>query len=127
MNQIVKRFAKGVAWSVIVLAGSGIAATPDASAHGVRDSRFVINVEHRNRHAVRHMPRWLRRNYNFRRWYVHQQHRLPRRASWGRLYEMYLYDTRRFRRAWHRRFDHGHDWRDQPRRGDRDDNRRRRG
>lgn len=127
MNQIVKRFAKGVAWSVIVLAGSGIAATPDASAHGVRDSRFVVSFEHRNRRAVRQMPRWLRRNYDFRHWYVHQQYRLPRRASWSRLYEMYLYDTRRFRRAWHRRIDRGHDWRDRPRRRDRGHNYRRRG
>ena len=126
MNQIVKRLAKGIAWSVIVLTGSGIAATPDASAHGVRDSRFVVNINYTHRRAIRQFPRWLRRDYDFQHWYFHKQYRLPRRASWSRLYGIYLNDTRRHRRAWHRRFDRGYDWRDQPRRRDRDGNRRRR-
>ena len=132
MNQIVKRLAKGIAWSVIVLAGSGIAATPDASAHGVRDSRFVISVNHGHRRAIRQFPRWLRRDYDFQHWYFHRQYWLPRRATWSRLYGMYLNDTRRHRRGWYRRYDYGYnrrdgyDWRDEPRRRDRDRNRRHR-
>ena len=63
-------------------------------------------------------PRWLRKDYDFQRWYLRSDYRFIRGASWRRLYDMYIYDTR-YRRHRHRHHHHRHvivDFADRPRR-----------
>lgn len=134
MNQIMKRITQGLALSLIVLAGSSIVAVPEAAAHGFKESRFAGYHDYGYRRPLRAMPRWLRRNRDFRHWYFHLPHRLQRRMSWGRLYDLYLFDTRRPHRSWYRRYERrrfhdNDDWNylERETRQDRDRDRRRRG
>jgi len=113
--------------------------SPEAAAH--KEVRTVYQpsahyrVEHRR---VRHMPRWLKRDRAFHRWYKRTHLRKYRRMSWNRLYEMYLWE--RVYASRHHRGDHhyrnddyrNYDRRDHDRRGDdryddRGDRRRRKG
>ena len=106
MNQIVKRFAKGVAGSLIILVGISLTTAPEASAHGIDKPRYVDHHSYGYRRAHPVLPRWLRAKRDFQHWYFHSHYRFMRRLSWQRLYDLYLYDTRRSRRAWRRRHDH---------------------
>jgi hypothetical protein len=127
MKQILKRITTGMAWSLIVLAGTSIAAAPEASAHGNDKVRYVDYDRYVHKRSAREFPRWLRGKRNFQRWYVRSHYRNMRRLNWERLYDLYLYDTRRARRA--SKYKNAHDhyyWYDEKRSG-REHNRRRRG
>ena len=134
MNQIMKRITQGLALSLIVLAGSSIVAVPEAAAHGFKESRHVGYHDYGYRRRLHAMPRWLRADRDFRHWYFHLPRRFVRRMSWSRLYDLYLFETRRVHRSWYRRYDRRYfkndDWfyleRERKRERNRDRNRRRR-
>ena len=67
MKQILKRFTTGMAWSLIVLAGTTIAAAPEASAHGNDKVRYVDYDRYVYKRSAREFPRWLRGKRNFQR------------------------------------------------------------
>ena len=69
----------------------------DASAHKIRP-RYVH--DHHLYYESGTLPRWLKKDRGFRRWYAYNHHRLPRRMSWHRLYDCYLDEQRRYRRIY---------------------------
>jgi len=123
--------------TLIVLGGLLLGATQTAVAHSraydhhVPSQRYHVNV-----HRHDSMPRWLRKNRDFRGWYRHSSLRHNYDLRWWQLYEIYRwekqYDSRRRRHRaayygnrnydWYKRY-----WRDydRHRRNDRHDTRRR--
>ncbi len=82
------------------------------SAHYHADYR---RFEHRR---PKHMPYWLKRNKQFRRWYRRSHLRQHRYIAWHRLYEIFLWE--RFYVSNHRRNDHIYwDYRDRDYHSDR--------
>lgn len=87
---------------------------PAAEAHESRDSQYRSGPYdandrysyRRDRHRdayggnyydarqkrVQRMPRWLKRDRSFRRWYKHTRLRKNRRLSWNRLFDIYLWE-----------------------------------
>ena len=85
-------------WSCALIAGLAAGLTTTANAHEYAykprvNSNRVVYVD--DRHA---MPRWLRKNSNFKRWYKKNDHyHDARRVSWNRLYDLYRLDRRYYR------------------------------
>jgi len=118
MNLIVKRIATGVALSMVVMLGT-VAVVPDAAAHGVTKSRYVDYQRYGYRRSMPVFPRWLRAKRDFQQWYLYSNYRFMRRMSWERLYDLYLMDSHRSRRAWWRSHRYDRDWRGNSGRRDR--------
>ena len=44
------------------------------------------------------MPRWLKRQTSFRAWYKHSRYKQRRAITWTRLFEIYSWEKRQYRR-----------------------------
>ena len=97
--------------------------SPEASAHKeVRHAyqppayqHFYPRVE---QHRSKHMPRWLKRNESFRKWYRHTSLQSKRRLAWAELFDIYRWERRHAYR--YDRHYRGDDYyRDRNRHGDR--------
>ncbi len=70
--------------------------SPAAAHHGAdranvyRDHYYVDVRQHKK------MPKWLKRNKQFRHWYRHTPLKHYRRISWSQLYEIYRWERRYF-------------------------------
>lgn len=53
------------------------------------------------------MPRWLKREKTFRKWYRHSRYKRRQTVSWARLYEIYRWERRHARR-YDERYRHDH-------------------
>ena len=62
------------------------------------------------------MPRWLKRQGEFRHWYRHSPYKRRRALSWARLFDIYQWERRYARRYAERRH---HKYYDDKRRSDR--------
>jgi hypothetical protein len=92
-----------------------------ASAHQQYDRVHVYSDGYRHA-TMRHnsMPRWLRHDRQFRRWYEHTPLRRYRRIGWNELYDIYRWERRYFSpRNYYKRDKHYRD--DRRRRHRRDD------
>ncbi len=49
----------------------------------------------------KHMPKWLKKDRSFKRWFNHTHWRADRRISWDRLFQIYLFEHRRYGYRWH--------------------------
>ncbi len=107
-NHLVKRLV----WSCVLIAGLFAGGMPQANAH---EPAYRASV-HYNRHVVydhhRKLPRWLRRDVGFKRWYWYYGNdriRRYRHISWNRLYDLYLndryYHKQRRKHRRHRHYD----------------------
>jgi hypothetical protein len=78
-----------------------LAGVPDASAH---DSGYRPYVAHDDYvyGRTRSFPAWLKRNREFRHWYLHSRYRFTRHMVWHRIYDLYLFERRYHRN--HRRY-----------------------
>jgi len=63
-------------------------------ADGMRTYNHGYHYEARQRHE---MPRWLKRDRHFRRWYQHTPLRHYRQIRWQQLFEIYRWERRYFR------------------------------
>jgi len=123
--------------TLIVFGGLFPGATQTAVAHGRVDNHYNPPKQYRvTVYRDKYMPRWLRQEKGFRRWYTRSSVRQNHNLQWWQLYEIYRwekqYDSRRRRHHtayngrhsydWYRRY-----WRDYDRlrRDDRHDARRR--
>ena len=81
--------------AALIAGGLMLLHSPEATAHhGVRDTYHApayIYVDHRR---ADHMPRWLRKDRDFRRWYRHSTLRRDRRLAWFQLYDIYRWERR---------------------------------
>ena len=96
-----------VIFTALIAGGLLLLDSPEAAAHKEVRSVYApsayYHMEHRRAH---HMPRWLKRNKSFRRWYKRSHLRRYRHLAWHRLYNIYLWERHS---AWnHRRHDHRH-------------------
>ena len=39
------------------------------------------------------MPRWLKRDHSFRKWYTHTRLKRDRRLAWNQLFDIYRWET----------------------------------
>lgn len=92
--------------TALVAGGLMLLNSPEATAH--KEVRNVYeppayydthrHVEYRR---STHMPRWLKRNHSFRKWYQHTRLRRDRRLAWDQLYDIYRFE-RRWGMSYHR-------------------------
>ena len=98
----------------IIAGGLLLLDSPEAAAHkqvrnGYQPSAHY-HVDHRRfdhrrfeHRRPKHMPYWLKRNREFRRWFRHSHLRRHRHIAWHRVYEIFLWE--RFYATNHRRGD----------------------
>jgi len=103
--------------AALVAGGLMLLNTPEAAAHTeVRYSHEPPPRYYNHRGYYRgadmrrseHMPRWLKRNKSFRKWYRHSSLRRNWRLAWDDLFDIYRWD-RRYGKRYNKRYDHdGH-------------------
>ena len=76
---------------------------PAASAHPVHYEPYRAYAPYYRYQHVRPIPRWVRADRGFHRWYLRSQYRYEQHLGWRRLLELYRYDAHY---RGHRR--HGH-------------------
>lgn len=83
--------------SLLLAAGLFSLDVSPAAAHEQADRVHVYSDGYR-RDARRHqsMPRWLKRDRQFRRWYEHTPLRRYRHIGWNDLYNIYRWERRYF-------------------------------
>ena len=82
-----------------------IAAPVNAHESGYHeyDQRDRYSDSNRRR---KEMPRWLKRQREFRLWYRHSPYKRRRALSWARVFEIYRWERRYARRYAERRYHH---------------------
>ena len=102
MNNVKRIFVTYRILPVLLALALPVALTQPAAAHKV-DFRTPVTYHYYYQHGNPYVfPRWLRKDRDFQRWYRRSDYRYIRRASWRRLYDMYLYEKS------HRRLRHRH-------------------
>ena len=119
-----------VMMTALIAGGLMLVNSPEAAAHKeVRHTYQTSAYYHYDYNAEvrrsKHMPRWLKRNDSFGRWYKHTQLKRNPRLAWNELFDIYRWERhyehrydRRYRdydRYRHSNDRHGH--REGPRRG----------
>jgi len=82
---------KRLVWTLIITSALGMASVPEASAHGSHNRAYDRHYVVRHGHSY---PYWLRRNYDFHRWYVGSRFRYDFYMSWDRLFDIYRYERK---------------------------------
>lgn len=98
----------------LIAGGLSLLGSPEAAAHkaarNLHQPAAYYHVDSRRAgHDLRrahHMPRWLKRNKSFRRWYKRTPLRRSYGLGWYQLFELYNWERAALR---HHRFDHEHD------------------
>ncbi len=58
--------------------------------------RYQRNKHYTSRHArPGRMPKWLKRDHSFKRWYGHSRLRYDRYTSWERVFDIYRWEQSR--------------------------------
>ena len=81
--------------AAVIAGGLMLMNSPEAAAH--KEVRNLYLPSAYTRIEVRragHMPRWLHRHKDFRRWYRHSALRLDPRFAWQDLYEIFRWERR---------------------------------
>lgn len=111
MNANMSHAMKRTILALVCGTGFALLSAPDASAHEVEYRPYYVQ-SHYIYAGSRFYPRWLRRNREFQRWYVHNQYRFRRHLSWHRLYDIYRFERRHRRHGrksyhkFYRRYDY---------------------
>ena len=108
--------------TALIAGGLMLMNSPEAAAH--KEVRTVYQPPAYYQVDVRrsgHMPRWLKRDHAFRKWYKHTRLKRDRRLAWNQLFEIYRWE-RRWGRSYYRSDNYWADYY-QYRYRDRDDHR----
>ena len=102
MNATTKRTtdicAKRMLFSIMLAIGMLTAVAQPATAHKY-DARPVMSNHYYSQYGRPVVfPRWLKKNHDFQRWYMHSDYRYIRGANWDRLYDVYVFEIRQQRR-----------------------------
>ena len=111
--------------TALIAGGLMLMNSPEAAAH--KEVRTVYQPPAHYQVDVRraeHMPRWLKRDHAFSKWYKHTQLKRDRRLAWNQLFDIYRWE-RRWGRSYYRSDNYWADYY-QYRYRDRDDHRRNR-
>ena len=93
MNTNTSLIKKRTTWSLILGACLFLAGAPDASAHDTGYRPYVVHDSYVYG-RTRSFPVWLKRNRDFRHWYLHSRYRFMRHTAWHRVYDLYLIERR---------------------------------
>ena len=111
--------------TALIAGGLMLMNSPEAAAH--KEVRTVYQPPAYYQVDVRRsgqMPRWLRRDHAFSKWYKHTRLKRDRRLAWNQLFDIYRWE-RRWGRSYYRSDNYWADYY-QYRYRDRDDHRRNR-
>ena len=101
MNVNTKRASLRPVVLLLCATGLAVALVRPATAHEI-EFRPRISHQYYYRHGrVLVFPRWLQREHDFQRWYLHSDYRYIRGANWAALYDLYLFEKRHRRRMHH--------------------------
>ena len=85
--------------TALVAGGLMLINSPEAAAH--KEVRNVYEppayyqpVRHADYRRSKHMPRWLKRDHSFRKWYKHTRLSRDRRLAWNQLFDIYRWERR---------------------------------
>ena len=87
------RFGVGLllAGSLFLIDISPAAAHHGADRVGVYRDYYAVEIRHK-----KNMPKWLKRNRQFRHWYRHTPLKHYRRIGWTDMYKIYRWEKRYF-------------------------------
>ncbi len=69
--------------------------SPEAAAHKEVHNVYQPPVYHHvDARRAHDMPRWLKRDHAFRKWYQHTQLKRDRRLAWNQLFDIYRWEMR---------------------------------
>ncbi len=105
MNTTTNHLMTRTTLAIIIGLGFLVSHAPPADAHeGERWTRVTHDYYTAYDRATA-MPRWVRKDRGFRRWYLHSRYRSARRQDWHRLYDLYSYERQMYRHShrYHRR------------------------
>lgn len=103
MKTLVKRLITMSALGGVLIFGLA----PAASAHPAQYAPYGAYAPYYRYEHVRPIPRWVRADRGFHRWYLRSRYRHVRHLSWHRLFELYRYDAH-----YHGHRRHGHEYTD---------------
>ena len=97
-----------VMMTALIAGGLMLVNSPEAAAHKeVRHTYQTPAYYHYDYDAdarrSKHMPRWLKHNDSFRRWYKHTQLKRNPRLAWNALFDIYRWE-RRYEYRYDRRY-----------------------
>ncbi len=100
--------------TALVAGGLMLMNSPEAAAHKeVRNvyqpQAYYQSYGHIDVRRSDHMPRWLKRERSFRKWYKHTSLKRNRRLAWNQLFDIYRWE-RRFGRTYHRSDNYWNDY-----------------
>lgn len=104
MIQIMKRTICSLSFGICL----SFVSAADASAHDV-EYRPHIAYDNYVYGRSRSIPGWLKRNREFRHWYMHSRYRFMHYVTWHRVYDRYRFEQRY---RWHNGKFHGKVYRD---------------
>ena len=100
---------------LLLAAGLNFVDVTPAEAHsGVE--RVRVHDQHVQVVRRHEMPRWLKRDRQFRHWYRRSPLRHYRQISWRQLLEIYRWERRYFESRYYVDYDHDRRWNDRGRR-----------
>jgi len=81
--------------TALIAGGLMLMNSPEAAAHKeVRNVYQPPAYYHIDARRSDHMPRWLKRNHSFRKWYSHSRLKRDRRLAWNQLFDIYRWERR---------------------------------
>lgn len=93
---------------LIVTGGLLLTMAAPVNAHEITRHEYDRGDRHNDYTGHRsEMPRWLKREKAFRKWYRHSRYEHRRTVSWARLYEIYRWEHR-YTRRYSERYQHDH-------------------
>ena len=95
MNDLMKR----VTLPIMIGLGFLVVNAPAAEAHKIDNRSRVTQGFYFDYDRGYAVPRWVRKDREFRQWFLHSRYRYARRQNWHGLYDLYLYDRKKYRRA----------------------------
>jgi len=105
--------------TALLAGGLMLVNSPEAAAH--KEARHTYQPPAHyfyDVHRSKHMPRWLKRNHSFSKWYRHSSLRRNHRVGWDELFDIYRWERRHGYRS-DRYYNYERRYRDDYRRDDR--------
>lgn len=84
-----------VMMTALLAGGLMLMNSPEAAAH--KEARHVYQPPayyYYDTYRSERMPRWLRHNHSFKKWYRHSSLRRNHRIGWGELFDIYRWERR---------------------------------
>ena len=90
--------------STIIITGAAVTGISQSAVAHERGYEFYDSPRHYRTLVYRdhHMPKWLRKKRDFRRWYRRSALQHNHALAWWQLYDIYRWESRHYRHHYHR-------------------------